>query len=72
LQRELDSYLKNWKYYLDQRAQNPDRWDADYQVELRNRRRVELVLSLLGSDASDGILDDLESLENDYGVDASS
>jgi len=71
LQRELDSYLKNWKYYLDQRAQDPDRWDADYQVELRNRQRVSLVLILLGSDAPCGIMDDLESLEKEYGVDAS-
>jgi len=71
LRRELDSYLKNWRYYLDQRAQNPDRWDADYPAELRNRQRVGLVVSLLGSDAPHGLMDDLESLERDYGVDTS-
>jgi len=69
LKRELDSYLNNWKYYLDQRAQNPDRWDADFEVELRNRRRVQLVSDLLGSDAPAGLIDDLESLEDGYGVD---
>ena len=72
LQRELDSYLKNWKYYLDQRAQNPDRWNSEYQVELRNRRRVELVSGLLGTDAAYSVMEDLESLESSYGVDVSS
>lgn len=71
LRRELDSYLKNWKYYLDQRAQNPDRWDADYQVELRNRQRVRLVLNLLGTDAPHRLMEELESLEQDCGVYAS-
>ena len=68
LRRELDSYLKNWKYYLEQRASNPDRWDADYQVELRNRRRVEQVLRLLGPDAPYGLMDDLETLERQQNV----
>ena len=68
LRRELDSYLKNWKYYLEQRASNPDRWDADHQAELKNRRRVELVLRLLGSDAPHGLMDDLETLERQQNV----
>lgn len=63
LKRELDSYLKNWRYYLDQVARDPERWRDEYEVELRNRRRVELVLRLLGPDAPEGILDDLAELE---------
>jgi hypothetical protein len=71
LRRELDSYLKNWRYYLEQRASDPERWEADLQAESRNRRRVELVLRLLGPDAPYGLLDDLETLEQDQGLDAS-
>ncbi len=68
LRRELDSYLKNWKYYLEQRASDPERWDADKKAELRNRRRVEQVLRLLGSDAPYGLMDDLETLERQHKV----
>lgn len=63
LKRELDSYLKNWTYYLDQRRQDPERWKEEYDVEVRNRRRVELVLTLLGPDAPPGLLEDLKELE---------
>ncbi len=63
LKRELDSYLKNWTYYLDQRRQDPERWQEEYDVEVRNRRRVELVLALLGPDAPPGLLEDLEGEE---------
>ena len=63
LKRELDSYLKNWTYYLDQRRQDPERWKEEYDVEVRNRRRVELVLTLLGPDAPPGLLEDLQGLE---------
>ncbi|MBX7235652.1 MAG: hypothetical protein K1X65_14795 [Caldilineales bacterium] len=63
LKRELESYLKNWRYFLDQFARDPERWREEYEVELRNRRRVELVLRLLGPDAPAGILDDLAELE---------
>lgn len=63
LKRELDSYLKNWRYYLDQLARDPERWREEYEVELRNRRRVELVVRLLGPDAPAGILEDLAELE---------
>ncbi len=63
LRRELDSYLKNWTYYLDQRHQDPERWKEEYDVEVRNRRRVELVLTLLGADAPPGLLEDLKELE---------
>ena len=71
LRRELDSYLKSWKYYLEQRAGNRERWDADYKVELRNRRRVEQVLRLLGPDAPYGLMDDLETLERQQDVEIS-
>ncbi len=63
LKRELDSYLRNWRYYLDQVSRDPERWRDEYEVELRNRRRVEVVLRLLGPDAPAGILDDLVKLE---------
>lgn len=67
LTRELESYLKNWKYYLDQSARDPERWKEDYEVELRNRRRVELVLRLLGPEAPAGILEDLATWERSIG-----
>lgn len=63
LQREMKSYLHNWQYYLDQRAQNPEKWKNDYAYEARNKRRVQLVVRLLGADAPTGILDDLEAME---------
>ena len=59
LRRELDSYLKNWKYYLDQVRQDPERWQSEREVEIRNRQRVEMILRLLGPDAPPGLLDDL-------------
>lgn len=67
LKRELDSSLKNWRYYLDQYARDPERWQEEYEVELRNRRRVELVLRLLGPDAPAGVLADLAELEAQAG-----
>lgn len=67
LKRELESYLKNWRYFLDQVARDPERWREEFEVELRNRRRVELVLRLLGPDAPAGILDDLAELEAEAG-----
>ncbi|MCO6452117.1 MAG: hypothetical protein J5I90_15150 [Caldilineales bacterium] len=64
LNRELVSYLNNWKYFLDQRGgQNPQRWREDYKVEIRNRRRVELIIRLLGPDAPAGLSDDLADME---------
>jgi hypothetical protein len=67
LKRELESYLKNWRYFLDQYARDPERWREEYEVELRNRRRVELVLRLLGPDAPAGVLDDLAEWEGQVG-----
>ncbi|NOX62423.1 MAG: hypothetical protein GXP42_10855 [Chloroflexi bacterium] len=65
LRRELDSYLHNWKYYLEQRRGDPERWKEDYEVELRNRRRVELVVGLLGPDAPPGLLEELKEWEKE-------
>lgn len=67
LHRELQSFLQNWKYYLAQRAGNPERWQEEYEVELRNRQRVLTVLQLLGPAAPSGLLEDLAELEKDAG-----
>lgn len=63
LNREKESYLKNWRYFLENRKNEGERWKEDYAVESRNRRRVELVLRLLGPDADPGLLEDLDALE---------
>lgn len=64
LQREMKSYLQNWKYYLQERAQNPEKWQNDYDFEVRNRKRVELVIRLLGDAAPSGVLEELDKLES--------
>jgi hypothetical protein len=64
LQREHDSYLKNWKYYLENLARDPDRWKEEYEVETRNRRRVELIRRIMGPEAPPGPAD-LDELEED-------
>ncbi len=53
LRREYKSYLHNWRYFLEQRASNPERWAQEYRFEVRNRERARLVLRLLGPDAAD-------------------
>lgn len=63
LKRELDSFVRNWKYYLEQRARNPERWKEEYEVEVRNRHRIERVLRLLGPEGPPGLLAELEELE---------
>jgi hypothetical protein len=63
LKRELDSFVRNWKYYLEQRSRNPERWKEEYEVEVRNRHRIELVLRLLGPEGPPGLLAELEELE---------
>ena len=65
LGREHDSYLRNWKYYLEDLARDPERWKGDYQVELRNRRRVERIRRIMGPDAPPGLAD-LDELEEDW------
>jgi hypothetical protein len=64
LQREHDSYLRNWKYYLEDLARDPERWKEEYEVELRNRRRVELIRRIMGPDTPPGLAD-LDELEED-------
>ena len=64
LRREHDSYLRNWRYYLEDLARDPERWQEDYEVELRNRRRVELIRGIMGPDMPPGLAD-LDELEED-------
>jgi hypothetical protein len=64
LRQEHDSYLRNWKYFLGNMAHDPDRWREDYEVELRNRRRVELMRRIMGPDAPPDLAD-LDELEED-------
>ncbi len=65
LKRELDSYLKSWTYFLGQHNNDAERWKEDYEVELRNRRRVEVLIQLLGADAPSGLMDDLAALDSE-------
>ena len=64
LRQEHDSYLRNWKYFLENMARDPDRWKEEYEVELRNRRRVELIRRIMGPDAPPDLAD-LDELEED-------
>ena len=63
LRREYKSYMNNWKYFLEQRASNPERWAQEYKFEVRNRERARLVLQLLGPEAAADLLRDFESIE---------
>ena len=65
LRREHDSYLRNWRYYLADLARDPERWQGDYAVELRNRRRVERIRRIMGPDTPPGLAD-LDELEEDW------
>jgi hypothetical protein len=64
LRREHDSYLRNWRYYLEDLARDPERWKDEYEVELRNRRRVERIRRIMGTEAPPGLAD-LDELEED-------
>jgi hypothetical protein len=64
LQREHDSYLRNWRYYLENLARDPERWQEDYEIELRNRRRVERIRRIMGPGAPPGPAD-LDEIEED-------
>jgi hypothetical protein len=64
LRQEHDSYLRNWKYFLENMVRDPDRWREDYEVETRNRRRVELIRRIMGPEAPPE-LPDLDELEED-------
>ena len=50
-----------WQLQL---ARDPERWKEEYEVEIRNRRRVELIRRIMGPDLPPG-LDDLDELEED-------
>lgn len=63
LRREFKSYMHNWRYFLEQRASNPERWSQEYKFEVRNRERARLVLRLLGPDASADLLKEYETVE---------
>jgi hypothetical protein len=65
LQREHDSYLRNWEYYLEDLSRDPERWRDDYEVELRNRRRVEQIRRIMGPEAPPELVD-LDELENGW------
>lgn len=70
LQKELKSYRHNWEYFLRNRTErDPEQWEEDYEVEVRNRERVELVLRLLDPDAPEGVLAELEALEAEVRAD---
>ncbi|HHB90659.1 MAG TPA: hypothetical protein ENK60_05065 [Anaerolineae bacterium] len=68
LRREFKSYMHNWKYFLEQRATNPERWAQDYQFEVRNRERARLVLQLLGPDAAQDFVQEFETVEKTLDV----
>ncbi len=67
LRREYRSYMNNWKYFLEQRASNPERWAQEYKFEVRNRERARLVLRLLGPDAAD-LAKEFEQVEKSLDV----
>jgi hypothetical protein len=63
LRREYKSYMHNWKYFLEQRSSNPERWAQEYKFEVRNRERARLVLNLLGPEAAADLMKDYETIE---------
>ncbi len=63
LRREFKSYMHNWKYFLEQRASNPERWAQEYKFEVRNRERARLVLQLLGPEAAADLMEEYKTIE---------
>ena len=63
LRREFKSYMHNWRYFLEQRSANSERWAQEYKFEVRNRERARLVLQLLGPEASADLEKEYESVE---------
>lgn len=63
LRREFKSYLHNWRYFLEQRGGNNERWAQEYNVEVRNRERARLVLQLLGPEAAADLVQAYETTE---------
>ncbi len=43
LRREFKSFLRSWKWYLDELRENPEKI-ADYRQEVHNRRRLDVLL----------------------------
>ncbi len=68
LRREFKSYMHSWKYFLEQRASNPERWAQDYKFEVRNRERARLVLQLLGPEAAADLVQEFEQVEKTLDV----
>jgi len=50
-------------YYLEDLARDRERWKEDYEVETRNRRRVERIRRIMGTDIPPGLAADLDELE---------
>jgi len=63
LRREFKSYLHNWRYFLEQRSGDNERWAQEYNVEVRNRERARLVLQLLGPEAAADLVQEYETTE---------
>ncbi len=63
LRREFRSYMHNWRYFLEQRSSNSERWAQEYKFEVRNRERARLVLQLLGPEAAADLLREYETIE---------
>ncbi len=68
LRREFKSYMHNWKYFLEQRSANSERWTQDYKFELRNRERARLALQLLGPEAAADLMQEYEIIEKKLDV----
>ncbi len=66
LRREFKSYMRNWKFFLEQRSSNPERWAQEYKFEVRNRERARLALQLLGPEASADLLKEYEIVEASF------
>ncbi len=63
LRREFKSYLHNWKYFLEQRAANPEQWAQEYRFEVRNRERARLILQLLGPEKAGELMQLYDEIE---------
>ncbi len=64
LRREFKSYMHSWKYFLEQRSSNTERWAQEYKFEVRNRERARLVLQLLGPEAAADLMQEYETVES--------
>jgi hypothetical protein len=46
-------------------ARDPERWKEEYEVELRNGRRVDRIRRIMGPDIPPGLAADLDELGED-------